>query len=248
MSVFDIERLTNWITTVKNENVRNECRNTYSTIYKNFINYNSELDKVTLPIHHTNMKEFYIDADIIHNLLSCGMSLTPMVLRYSFNYEQPFQNSQCEKRYFKINDGILKTYIGVRIEFAHFITSNKPIDCCTFKNLYNTSELESKTLLSYYNHITPYFIDLEDDENINKINRRLNNLELSNLELQNENKLLKEKIRTNEIELHYLKSTNKEKKIKYNYEEIKNRNKKLNQEFKRVYKLISNNVGFNLMS
>ena len=248
MNVFNIERLTDWITRVKNENVRNECRNTYSTIYKNFINYNSELDKVTLPIHHTNMKEFYIDADIIYSILNNGVSLTPMLLRDTFNHQQPFQNNQSEKRYFKINDGILKTYIGVRIEFAHFITSNKPIDCCTFKNLYSTSEQESKTLLSYYNCITPHFIDLKNDENLNKINRRLDNLELSNLELQNENKLLKEKIRTNEIELHYLKSINKEKIIKYNYEEIKNRNKKLNQEFKRVYKLISINVGFNLMS
>lgn len=38
------------------------------------------------------------------------------------------------------------------------------------------------------------------------------------------------------------------KKINYNYKDIKQRNKKLNQEFKRVYKLISKNIGFNLLS
>lgn len=35
---------------------------------------------------------------------------------------------------------------------------------------------------------------------------------------------------------------------KYNYNEIKLQNKNLNQEFKRVYKLISKNIGFNLIS
>jgi DNA-binding ferritin-like protein (Dps family) len=35
---------------------------------------------------------------------------------------------------------------------------------------------------------------------------------------------------------------------KYDYQEIKEKNKKLNQEFKRVYKLISKNIGFNLVS
>ena len=40
----------------------------------------------------------------------------------------------------------------------------------------------------------------------------------------------------------------RDKGTEYNYQEIKNRNKQLNQEFKRVYKLISKNIGFNLVS
>ncbi len=35
---------------------------------------------------------------------------------------------------------------------------------------------------------------------------------------------------------------------KYNYNEIKQKNKQLNQEFKRIYKLISKNIGYNLIS
>ncbi len=58
-------------------------------------------------------------------------------------------------------------------------------------------------------------------------------------ELEKNNKLLNEKVRNDEIEIHYLKSTIQNKNIKYNYEEIKNRNKKLNSDFKKVYRLIS---------
>ena len=35
---------------------------------------------------------------------------------------------------------------------------------------------------------------------------------------------------------------------KYNYNEIKQKNKQLNQEFKRIYKLISKNIGYNLIN
>lgn len=84
--------------------------------------------------------------------------------------------------------------------------------------------------------------------NIQELNSRISNLELSFLDLTKENIQLKEKIRLNNIEIHYLKSINNKKIVKYNYQEIKNRNKQLNQEFKRVYKLISKNIGFNLIS
>ena len=76
----------------------------------------------------------------------------------------------------------------------------------------------------------------------------MHKLELNNSELINENNLLKNQVRQNKIEIHYLKSINNEKIVKYNYQEIKNKNKQLNQEFKRVYKLISKNIGFNLIS
>ena len=66
--------------------------------------------------------------------------------------------------------------------------------------------------------------------------------------LENENSILKEKLRECKIEIHYLKSCNLNKKVNYNYEEIKQKNKKLNSEFKRVYKLISKNIGYNLIS
>jgi hypothetical protein len=165
----------------------------------------------------------------------------------AYNPMKPYE--YMGKRYNIIKDGEYLVYIPLTKEFISYLTSNEIMDYSTCKNLYNEhNDTIINHILSLYNCITPHFIDLKNDENLNKINIRLNNLESSNLELQNENKLLKEKIRINEIELHYLKSINKEKIIKYNYEEIKNRNKKLNQEFKRVYKLISNNVGFNLMS
>ena len=250
MSVFDIERLTHWI------NVNNGLL--YMLKYKHIIKYDCDLNKLTLPIYHINKEEFYIDANIIYHLYDVTKNdhalhgitnyLSHLCMNVnSYNPMKPYEYMQ--KRYNIIKDGEYLVYIPLTKAFISYLTSNKPMDYSTCRNLYNDkNDTTINHILSLYNCITPHFIDLKNDENINKINRRLNNLELSNLELQNENKLLKEKIRTNEIELHYLKSTNKEKKIKYNYEEIKNKNKELNKEFKRVYKLISNNVGFNLMS
>ena len=59
--------------------------------------------------------------------------------------------------------------------------------------------------------------------------------------LEKENKLLKEKIKNNELELYYLKSINTNNNVKYNYKEIKNRKKQLHNEFKRVAKLMKLN-------
>lgn len=67
----------------------------------------------------------------------------------------------------------------------------------------------------------------------------LNHYDIFCAELKQVVKLFKFRYRTNK---HF---TNK---INYNYEEIKQKNKKLNQDFKRVYKLISKNIGYNLLS
>jgi hypothetical protein len=101
--------------------------------------------------------------------------------------------------------------------------------------------------LKIYNTYEFQFISFKKQHEL-EFEKRLQKLELNNSELQKENNLLKNQVRQNEIEIHYLKSINKEKIVKYNYQEIKNRNKQLNQEFKRVYKLISKNIGFNLIS
>lgn len=85
---------------------------------------------------------------------------------------------------------------------------------------------------------------LHKNEN-NKIKQEFN-LELK--KIKNENKILNIKIRELEIQLHYLKLEQPDKKINYNYEEIKDKNKNLNNEFKRVYRLISKNIGFNLLN
>jgi hypothetical protein len=64
-----------------------------------------------------------------------------------------------------------------------------------------------------------------------------------------ENCIFKQEL-NHSVKLFKLRYKNNEhfKNKKINYKDIKQRNKKLNQEFKRVYKLISKNIGFNLFS
>lgn len=110
------------------------------------------------------------------------------------------------------------------------------------KNYCNIQFIEfSEEIQQCKYNINSYDIQLLINSNMSNIYKMLHNLNTENI-------ILKEKIRQNEIELHYIKSINKEKIVKYNYQDIKNRNKKLNQEFKRVYKLISKNIGFNLIN
>ncbi len=79
----------------------------------------------------------------------------------------------------------------------------------------------------------------KSNKNIELLLNKVDELEKNNKLLFDSNKLLNEKVRNCEIEIHYLKSTIQNKNIKYNYEEIRNRNKKLNSDFKKVYRLIS---------
>lgn len=71
-----------------------------------------------------------------------------------------------------------------------------------------------------------------------------NKEKISNLECTI--KKMEEKIREQSMELHYLKLSTNGAKVKYNYEEIKEQRKKINNEFKRIYKLIRKNIGYNL--
>jgi hypothetical protein len=118
-------------------------------------------------------------------------------------------------------------------------------------NLSNHDERLKNSLLRLYNSFNFELIvfktanELEFDEKLNNVHKKFIQ-QLNNLE--NENGKLKECIRNNSMEIHYLKLNNEQKNIKYNYQEIKNKNKSLNNEFKRVYKLISKNIGFNLIS
>ena len=112
---------------------------------------------------------------------------------------------------------------------------------------HDTNQLSRDAKIKVFNTIEFQYIPFKKQHEL-EFEKRLQKLELNNLDLINENNLLKNQVRQNEIEIHYLKSINKEKIVKYNYQEIKNRNKQLNQEFKRVYKLISKNIGINLIS
>jgi hypothetical protein len=173
------------------------------------------------------------------------------------NYIKDFLMLNCEIKFIDLKSMNLKKFINkcnsinvesiinkelndnnskIIISLENIIESNTEL----FTNEINALKLANNHTENDIENFKNYYDDQVNNfgQIIKDVNRRLSNLESSNLELQNENKLLKEKIRTNEIELHYLKSTNNEKIRKYNYEEIKNRNKELNKEFKCVAKLM----------
>ena len=131
---------------------------------------------------------------------------------------------------------------------------NKEIICTAAIGLNTTTKAILKKLIEYEIIIIKQLYDnteysiKEFEGKIFNLELQIHELELLNLYLKNDNIILKEKVRKNDIEIYYLKLTNNEKRVKYNYQEIKQKNKNLNQEFKRVYKLISKNIGFNLIS
>lgn len=100
-----------------------------------------------------------------------------------------------------------------------------------YNNVFNTTNIKLDKFPDLYeNNDTEILFNLLNEYK-NNFNNRLEFLE-------EENKKLKEQIRLNHMELHYLKSQSNIKKINYNYKEIKEKNKLLNTEFKRIYKLI----------
>lgn len=127
--------------------------------------------------------------------------------------------------------------LSINSIFYRIITNEITID-----NISHPNSFEESLTKYIYEHIVPVIIERESEKN------KSDDLKTEIDDLKTEINNLKHKLRESEIEIHYLKLNNGNKIIKYNYFEIKNRNKQLNQEFKRVYKLISKNIGFNLIS
>jgi transcriptional regulator NrdR family protein len=73
---------------------------------------------------------------------------------------------------------------------------------------------------------------------INQLKETVDKIVVRNKELNYIICELKEKIRSQEIEIHYIKSTLPKNNNQYDYMEIKKHNKILHNEFKRIYKLI----------
>lgn len=206
----------------------------YIKIIGKFYKYDELTGKLIIPIFYKKNK-FYIYSLFINEMLP-GLAL------------------HCEKSY-HYNSQI--TYGSLNDSNPINNLYNWPLQYQQYKNNYpqykNENEFvksqlcNNQQLIKVYNTYEFQFILFKIQHEL-EFEKRLQKLELSNSKLLTENCILKDKVRQNEIEIHYLKSINKETKIKYNYQEIKNRNKQLNQEFKRVYKLISKNIGFNLIS
>ncbi len=224
--------------------------------YKDVLKYDEITNKVYIPIFKIK-NNYYIDSMLIIHCFKCYLH-TPET--YTINN---FPNLT----------GILSNYNGIPIVYyrvnynlEQLIKKEKTIEQLKCQNHHN------HTAILFYEHIEPVIIEkLLPEEHIELLQNELNDLKINlnikseqvsdkirKLELENtellyklsnlefKNNELKNKIRNMDLELHYLKLDSSNKKIKYNYDDIKKRNKLLNQEFKRVYKLISKNIGFNL--
>ena len=211
----------------------------YTKIIGKFYKYDKLTGKLIIPIFYKKNKFYFYS-------LFINVMLPDLALTCEKSY---FYNSQIT--YGSLHDNHL---INTFYNWSHNYQQYKYVTSYKNENEFVKSmisgggnEQEKLKYLKIYNTYEFQFIPFKKQHEL-EFEKRLQKLELNNSELINENNLLKNKVRQNEIEIHYLKSINKEKIVKYNYQEIKNRNKQLNQEFKRVYKLISKNIGFNLIS
>ena len=115
-----------------------------------------------------------------------------------------------------------------------------PDDICNFKNALKFLNLYFEFKIIDYKHDS-----IKQSEIINnlesKFDKKFNDLfeNISEIikELKKDLDVKNEKIRNLELEVHYLKSQS-EKKVTIDYDAIKQKNKLLNNEFKRIYKLM----------
>ena len=203
--------------------------------------YNNDSNSVELysygefPIIVTNIEMFFITTHYCNILSQCKLHRCPSaIIDWTKHYKRYGVQYKTEHEFIM---HIMHTIYGHHDQ-------NMKNECLKYYNSFDFN------LIPFKNQN-----ELDFDKKLNKIeneNKKLNNfinkLETDFINLENENKKLNGQIRNNAIEIHYLKSINEQKIIKYDYQEIKNRNKQLNQEFKRVYKLISKNIGFNLVN
>lgn len=190
-------------------------------------------DKLILEIFHMN-NNYYISKNFIHLLTyekSCFMELYRHIDKFLFSLP-----SRDLVKQNKINDSISINYNGFNIELWNINELNNPLNK-DFKlniNLINLTNLNN-----YDIKIINYQTDIEKIEK--EYNNKINKLETKNNKLLNElskkDKLNKRLVNILTIyKYHELNNVQK-----YNYEEIKEKNKKLNNEFKRVAKLMKLN-------
>lgn len=170
-----------------------------------------------------------------------------------YSIQPIFHDLRYYKDIFIISTLDFSNYVGIKLlnnEFESQFKYRLNINYSGVKIYKNTELNNLKSIIS-----TKY---LEDE--ILNYKAQTNNLKFENKELKkSHDKLLIEKtqIKRKNIELtscldiknKIINELEKELKYfrpKYNYDEIKQKNKNLNQEFKRIYKLIKKNIGFNL--
>lgn len=213
-----------------------------------FYKYNHKTNKLLIPIFY-NQNNLYSNFEFdIFKKLKINMIKYPNKIIY---YDLLYLHTPVYGYY--MLDNIQNGHIYMVLHFIHLYN-------CEINKININEELSDYILRQskIHNIQTNYFnfnfiefktkLQKNQEKDLNILKNNILQLQISNQNILNENNLLKNQVRQNEIEIHYLKSINKEKKVKYNYQEIKNRNKQLNQEFKRIYNLISKNIGFNLIS
>ncbi len=232
----------------------NELLNEYSD--QLIIGYLTKIKELLIPtinidIHYNNYNEYFININdfvILMNVrfmfidkgrkfsdffLSAGFNINDLNNNFkidnpNFIYHSDIINYYNFQKYYNDNNIYIKLHLPVRRDHKN-----------NFK-YYNISD-ENMTYV-YENYFDLNFIELGKNfkyyDNYEYHNNKLINLEIRLNLLEDENKKLKEEVRLNHIELHYLKCESIKSKIKYNYKDIKEKNKKLNTEFKRIYKML----------
>lgn len=197
-------------------------------------------DKLILEIFHMN-NNYYVSKNFIHLLTyekSCFMELYRHIDKNLFSLPRRDLVKQN-----KINDSISIHYNGFNIELWNINELNNPLNK-DFK--LNINLIKLTNLNDYDVKIINYSTDIEKIKQ--EYNNKINELETKNKELEKklketENNLFKKdklnKRLVNILTIYKYHELNNVQK--YNYEEIKEKNKKLNNEFKRVAKLMKLN-------
>lgn len=223
---------------------------TMCIILGKFYKYNFKTNKISIPIFvgrdglYTYKEYEILDGFTTDHNPSIGMNMFTALSRpeYDLHYIYDPYDYKCHK--IQEDSNLYRIYNFNNIYNRYKLLNETKTDFLD-RNIYNTdNNKDIKKLLERYEfEFIPFKTKSErkTESTINNLELKINNLELSNNNLIILNKELNSKIRNIELEVYYLKSINKETKIKYNYQEIKNRNKKLNSEFKRVAKLMKLN-------
>ena len=207
--------------------------------YGNQLNYNSKEDILSLPIYFIN-NNYYICSDMFSFIDWTCNNIIEVYVPTNNHIDiveviKVLNNTpSCLK---EINNGIFMYYIPLHQFLCKYIT-NPNISELEFMNTIENIIDPQKYISSnykFYKKIKPIIIEKNLNADIDNLNDKINSL-------IKENKKLNAKIRNLELDIHYLKLENPKKIINYDYNEIKNRNKQLNNEFKRIYKLISKKI------
>lgn len=210
------------------------------------LNYDLNTNILNIPIFNIN-NIYYIHSDtifglffnnqhfinskyFIDNILNGDNNILNHNLSFNISNIHYLQHNEILK---EIDNGHIIFYYPINKYFKYYCLNKDTnyINTELIKNKY-TPELINKQFY-IYSQINPIIIKKNLDYNsiIQKIEFEFQNL-------ISENIFLKNKIKDLELNIHYL-NLNNINTIKYNYKDIKNKNKQLNNEFKRIYKLIN---------